>query len=152
MTTSLPPVARLLTLACPPNTAFDVFTTQTGQWWPNGFTASGARLADVVIEAEEGGRVYEVNDEGDTYDWGTVTVWEPKRRVVQSWTLGLDRSSVTEVELRFDGTADGCEVSFEHRGWRAGQTRDRAKFDAAGGWDVILDAYRSYAEKAAPSR
>jgi Activator of Hsp90 ATPase homolog 1-like protein len=138
----LPPVARTLSLSCSADTAFDVFTEQTGQWWPNGFTASGDRLADVVVEGKVGGRVYEMNDEGDTYDWGTVTVWEPKRRVVQSWTLGLDRSSVTEVELGFADDGDGC-----HLDGRTNQTRDRAKFDASGGWDVILDAYRLHAEK-----
>jgi Activator of Hsp90 ATPase homolog 1-like protein len=146
-TTMLPPVVRTLSLRCSPDTAFDVFTEQIGQWWPSGFTASGHNLADVVIEAKVGGRVYEVNNDGETYDWGAVTVWEPGRRVVQSWTLGLDRSSTTEVELRFSGEGDTCEVSFEHRGWRADQRRDRAKFDATGGWDVILDAYQLHAEK-----
>ncbi len=143
----LDPVARTLSLRCPADTAFVAFTEQTGQWWPSDFTASGRNLADVVIEGKEGGRVYEVNNAGETYDWGTVTVWEPKRRVVQSWTLGLGRDTVTEVELVFTGDGDGCEVRFEHRGWRADQGRERAKFDAAGGWDVILEDYRRYAAK-----
>jgi hypothetical protein len=65
----LDPVVRHLSLRCSSDTAFTVLTEQTGQWWPNDFSASGENLADVVIEPEEGGRVYEVNRDGGTYDW-----------------------------------------------------------------------------------
>jgi len=143
----LAPIVRTLALRCRRDAAFAAFTEHIGKWWPSGFTASGDKLADVVIEGKEGGRVYEVSKDGDEYGWGSVTAWDPGRRVVQSWTLALGGGRTTEVELLFSGDGDTCEVRFEHRGWSADQAADRSKFDAAGGWNVVLGAYRVYTEK-----
>ncbi len=53
------PVVRSLALRCPRSHAFTVFTERIGEWWPKAFTASGDKLANVVIESWEGGRMYE---------------------------------------------------------------------------------------------
>jgi uncharacterized protein YndB with AHSA1/START domain len=141
------PVVRKVSLRCPPESAFSLYTERIGQWWPRAFTASGDNLADVVIEGRVGGRVYESDAAGGAYDWGIVTAWEPGRRVVQSWTLGMRTGGPTEVEVRFSAEGDGgASVFLEHRGWGADQAGDRARFADDGGWTVVLDAYRRYAE------
>jgi hypothetical protein len=138
----LPPIVRRFALACPRERAFALFTAHIGAWWPRGFTASGDRLAGVTVEGRVGGRVFEVDTGGGEHDWGAVTAWEAGRRFAMSWTLAA--SHATELELCFTGEGDTCDVRLEHRGWRAGQV-ERAKFDAAGGWDVVLAAYRTFA-------
>jgi uncharacterized protein YndB with AHSA1/START domain len=140
------PVVRTLPLRCPRPHAFAVFTARIGEWWPAGFTASGDNLANVVIEGRPGGRVYEADRGGSQDDWGSVTAWEPDRRIVLTWTLGQRAGPPTVVDVLFAGDGDRCDVRLEHGGWTADQAADRARFDDAGGWNVVLDAYRAHAE------
>lgn len=140
------PVLREFAIRVSGDHAFAAFTEDIAKWWPNAFSASGANLASVVIEPMEGGRVYEVDTQGKEYDWGSVTIWEPGRGVVLTWTLGIGSTTATEVEASFSGDADGCLLRLEHRGAGADWAADRPKFDSSGGWDVVLGAYRSYAE------
>jgi|KBSMisStaDraftv2_1062788.scaffolds.fasta_scaffold2188919_1 hypothetical protein len=111
----------------------------------NAFTASGVNLANAVIETRDGGRVYEVDTQGKEYDWGSVRIWEPGHRVVLAWTLGISGADPTEVEVSFSGSSD-CVLRLEHRGTGPSWAADRPKFDSSGGWDVVLGAYRSFAE------
>jgi cytochrome P450 len=141
----LPPIVRTLSVPVPPERAFAAFAEHIGEWWDRNFTGSGDDFATAVIEPKEGGRVYEVNESGGEYGWGSVRVWQPSDRVALHWTLGLDGDADTEVEVSFTGAGDGSSVRFEHRGWASGQEHDRAKFDDPGGWDVLLSAYEEYA-------
>jgi uncharacterized protein YndB with AHSA1/START domain len=140
------PVDRELAIRCSSDRAFAIFTAQVGKWWPNEFTGSGVNLADAVIEPNVGGRVDEVNDHGGEYDWGSVRIWEPRHRVVLTWTLGLSSVTPTEVDAEISGDADACVMRLQHRGSGPDWAKDRPKFDSARGWDVVLGAYRSYAE------
>jgi uncharacterized protein YndB with AHSA1/START domain len=144
---ALAPIERRLTLRCGRAQAFAAFVADIGQWWPPGFSASGAQLASVVVEPRPGGRVYERDLDGHEFEWGTVRACEPGRQLVLSWTLALDSGAVTEVELAFADADAGCELRFCHRGWRAGQEAVRAKFDHDRGWNVGLAAYRQHAER-----
>jgi hypothetical protein len=119
---SLEPVVRDIPVKCDNDGAFQVFTDAIGAWWPPGFWAYGDDLAGVVVEGRVGGRVYEYANDGGEYDWGTVTAGEPGRRL------------------------EACRLRLEHRGWQPGQERDRERFADDGGWAVVLDAYRTYAE------
>jgi hypothetical protein len=143
---SLEPVVRTLPLPCSSATAFEAFTDEIGQWWDARFSASRDELAGVVMEARVGGRLYEVNADGNEYDWGTVTDREPDRRITFEWTLGLATGTTSALDVDFVGDGDVTEMRLEHGGWDEGQERDRAKFDDAGGWNTLLEAYRRYIE------
>jgi uncharacterized protein YndB with AHSA1/START domain len=146
---SLEPVVRDIPVKCDTEGAFEVFTDAIGAWWPPGFSASGDDLAGVVVEGRVGGRVYEYAHSGGEYDWGTVTAWEPGRRLVLAWTLGVRTAaaSPTQVEVRIvTDRPEACRLRLEHRGWQPGQEEDRKRFADDGGWAVVLDAYRTYAE------
>ncbi|WP_422768945.1 SRPBCC domain-containing protein [Plantactinospora sp. WMMC1484] len=132
-----------------PRRAFEAFTEDIGEWWDTNFTASGSDFATAVIEPQEGGRVYEVDEKGGEHGWGSVAAWEPYERVALRWTHGLDDEADTEVEVSFVADGTGSSVRFEHRGWSADQERDRDKFDDAGGWDVLLSAYEDHVTSAA---
>jgi uncharacterized protein YndB with AHSA1/START domain len=93
-----------------------------------------------VLEGRVGGRIFERTPDGQEWDWGEVTAWEPPARLVYLWHLKRDRAEATEVEIRFVSLAeDATRVDIEHRGWEVlgadGQTwRDRNM----GGWATLL--------------
>lgn len=51
-----------------------------------------------IVEQWPGGRAYETWDGGTQVGWGTVTAWEPPRRLVMTWAGTL---APTEVEFSF---------------------------------------------------
>lgn len=112
------PVHKVLTLACPPERAFEVFTSELATWWPldthGAFTADAA---SVVFELGEGGRIVETAKDGRENVWSTVSVWDPPKRVVFSWAPDTDKSVETEVEIRFAPDGDGTRFELIHRGW-----------------------------------
>jgi uncharacterized protein YndB with AHSA1/START domain len=49
---------------------------------------------------------------------GVVTAWEPPRRVVLRWRAANFRpDEETEVEMLFEPTRSGTNVTVTHRGW-----------------------------------
>lgn len=124
--------------------AFRIFTAETGTWWPvDRYSIGGEeRISGVVFEQAEGGRIYEVWDDGTQCDWATLLAWEPPHRFVMAWQPNKDRPAPTEVEVRFVAEADGTRVELEHRAWeRLGEQGAAAREGYAGGWDHTLDRY-----------
>jgi len=144
----LPPVVRTLLLHASAARAFAAFTTAIGCWWPREFSAGGEELADVVVECTPGGRMYEVDRAGRKHDWATVRDCRSPSQLVLAWGLGLDGVQRTELELRFSDQPAGSRLVLEHRGFQVGEESARGKFDAPGGWDVILDAFRRHLGRA----
>jgi uncharacterized protein YndB with AHSA1/START domain len=141
------PLRIAFDVACPPERAFEIWTRQTGMWWPTSHTVSGQPDVDVVIEPGVGGRIYERTPAGEEHDWGQVTAWDPPSRISYLWHLRQDRADATEVEIAFAATGQtGTRVSIEHRGWDAlggrgpGQ-RERNQH----GWDGLLPHFKSAA-------
>jgi uncharacterized protein YndB with AHSA1/START domain len=120
--------------------AFETWTSRIATWWPSDHTVSGDPKAVVVLEPRVGGRIYERSTLGLEHDWGTVTAWEPPRRLAYSWHLGRDPRDATDVEIRFVILDPGrARVEIEHRGWerlgeRAESWRDRNR----SGWEGLL--------------
>jgi len=63
-------------VVCPPERAFELWTTKTSMWWPTSHTVSARPDIEIVIELAVGGRIYERTPEGEEHDWGKVTAWE----------------------------------------------------------------------------
>ena len=133
----------------PVERTFRLFTEGIGQWWPlkEGFSFGGARAAGIFLEGREGGRFFERFTDGEEYDVGVVTAYEPPARIVFTWQP-KEWDAATEVEVRFSPDAGGTRVELEHRGWeragaRARELRDR--FD--GGWNRVLACFATYGEQ-----
>ncbi|MBB2923323.1 SRPBCC family protein [Cellulomonas cellasea] len=152
-TTTVDPIVRTLTVAAPPERAFDVFTAGMARWWKADYHLGEQPLVDVVVEPRAGGRWFERDAAGTECEWGHVIAWEPPGRVVLAWQVGadwaFDPALVTEIEVRFtaeDGPdgAPATRVDFEHRGLEAYGDRAaeiRASLGAPDGWAGLLDGF-----------
>ena len=149
MTTIAPaPVVKAVTVPCPPDRAFKLFTEGMGTWWLPSHSVAKSGQAQVVIEPKSGGAWYEIGKAGERCDWGRVLVWEPPGRLVLDWQLSadfaFDPALHTEVEVTFATAGTGTAVRLEHRllenyGQAAGQMAH--VFDSPNGWGGLLAAF-----------
>jgi uncharacterized protein YndB with AHSA1/START domain len=125
----------------PPAAAFRHFTADIGRWWPlkEGMSFGGDRADLLIFEGRVGGRFFERYSDGEEYEIGRVTAFDPPARVVFTWRQP-NWDAATEVEVRFAAEADGTRVTLEHRGWEAlGPAAPRGSYDK--GWDLPLSRF-----------
>ena len=134
------PISLAFELSCPPEHAFDVWTSRIAAWWPLDHTVTGEAGLSVVLEGRSGGRIFERTPRGDEHDWGEVTAWEPPARLGYLWHLRQDRARPTEVEIRFVPLPGSrTRVEIEHRGWeRLGDDAVVMRERNHGGWASLL--------------
>jgi uncharacterized protein YndB with AHSA1/START domain len=105
-----------------PARAFEAFTDEIAAWWQPGglfpITAGGdGRLA---FEPGEGGRLYTTLSDGEEFEIGRISVWEPGKRLAFEWRMAsFEPGQSTEVEVRFEPVGGETRVSIEHRAWDA---------------------------------
>ena len=147
---SIAPVRHSLEVNGPADRAFELFTSQMGQWWPGGRTPAANPAVDVVVEPRPGGRWYEVDVEGNETQWGTVVTWAPPHRLVLGWQLGQDwrfePDLLTEVEIAFVDVGNGRTlVSLEHRNLeRFGNYALERRNQVDSGWPARLADFRDF--------
>lgn len=137
------PVRKSITVPWKPAVAFRRFTEGIAQWWPlTSHGVSGSAEAGVTFEGRVGGRVYETAPDGTEHLWGTVTEWDPPRRVVFTWHPGRPVDTRQEVEVTFQLAGEGSRIDLVHSGWEHLGERAagiRANYDT--GWDLVLGRY-----------
>ena len=146
-------IRKTIDVKAPVDKAFSVFAAGMGQWWHKEHSiAQGTKQVDVVIEPRAGGRWYEVGDDGSEHQWGKVIAYDPPHRLVLAWQLNrdfdYDSELETTVEVRFEETADGTRVLFEHRDLeRMGEGTVELLEGMDGGWGMLLGLFKNAAEK-----
>ena len=146
-------IRKTIDVSVPVERAFAVFAARMGEWWHKEHSiAQGTTQVDVIIEPRDGGRWYEKGADGSEHPWGRVIAYEPPHRLVLAWQLTrdfvYDPDYETTVEVRFEGTADGTRVHFEHRDLeRMGADAVELLEGMDGGWGMLLDLYKSEAER-----
>jgi hypothetical protein len=139
-------VVREISVPLSPLRTFEMFTTRMTDFWPREHSIGGSPLAEVVIEARDGGRWFERGQDGSETQWGRVALWQPPRRVVLLWQIGADwkfhADFETEVDVSFtpDGP-DRTRLELRHRNLqRYGDNAEqmRAIFGDPGGWAGTL--------------
>src|SRR4029077_1240327 len=78
----LEPVRTEITVPLAPDQAFELFTAGLDKWWLRSHHIGEAPLRQCVLEGREGGRWYEIGEDGSECDWGRVLAWEPPTRLV----------------------------------------------------------------------
>jgi uncharacterized protein YndB with AHSA1/START domain len=126
-----------------PAQAFSLFTEGINEWWPldEGFTYAGDRFSEIHLEPLVGGRFFERFRDGEEFDVGRVTFWEPPNRVVFTWR---DPKWVadTEVEVTFHSHGDGTTLVLTHRGFeRVGDNWEYYVGRWSSGWPRVLAAF-----------
>jgi uncharacterized protein YndB with AHSA1/START domain len=147
-TESTSPITYEYSLGCSAERAFDTYTGRIGEWWDPRYTANAETLQAVTIEPRVGGRVYATHSDMGKDDWGEVTVWEPGRRLVHTFTLAQDAENPSEVAVEFaphdgQGAGTGCTARFAHGGWTEANAVVRKKFSD---WPVMLDRFVALAD------
>jgi uncharacterized protein YndB with AHSA1/START domain len=118
-------------------------------WWPPAHTVTHDPSTRVVFEPRMGGRIYERTPSGQEVEWGSITAWEPPRRLVYQWHIATDRASATEVvEIAFIDLGERTRVEIEHRGWeRLGDRGTTWRETNRAGWDGVLPDYTIACER-----
>jgi len=151
------PIRRSVQVRCSVGTAFRVFTTEMGAWWPLGRFSRAADREDgteaerVVLEPWVGGRLFEVMSDGREGSWGTVLAWDPPHRLTLAWKPNDTPSPATELDVEFIEQDDGTtRVDLEHRGWeRLGARAREGRESYLGGWPTTFDVLFAEAANAA---
>ena len=146
-----------ISVHAPVERAFAVFTQDFDRVKPREHNMLGVDIAETVLEARPGGRIYDRGVDGSECHWARVLAYEPPHRLVFSWDVGptwqveTDPDRTSEVEIRF--IAEGPErtrVELEHRhlerhgdGWEG--LRDGVR--AREGWPLYLQRYAALLQR-----
>jgi uncharacterized protein YndB with AHSA1/START domain len=144
-----PPIRKSVIVSATPEKAFRRFTAEMSAWWPLASHSVGQREAEsVTMEGRPGGRIVERIRGGRECVWGTITVWDPPRRVAFTWHPGDDPARAQDVEVRFTPQGEGAgekastRVELEHSGFeRLGALAKRAHRGYPIGWTYVLGLY-----------
>ena len=144
----LEPLRKSVRVACGVETAFELFTSRIGQWWPlqAGYSVFGDESATCIMEPEAGGSISEIAKDGRRSVWGRIVEWNPPHGLSFTWFPGRTEDTAQTVELRFTPDGGGTRLDLEHRDWqtlgtKAAETRD----GYSGGWEFVLGSYRTFA-------
>jgi len=144
---TIAPINLSVDVKAPPERAFELFARDIGRWWPVGRTVAKSSHVDVVIEAQSGGRWFEVDADGVETQWGKVIAWDPPGRLLLGWH---DPDFVTELELSFTPKDGGTRVTLEHRDLqRFGADADKLAGQLGGGWPNFVRLFAEYADNQA---
>jgi len=105
------PIRQSVHVDCPLEEAFRLFTERFGDWWPDG------EASEREIEPWTDGKIIERTESGEERDWGTVTAWEPPKRLAFTWHPESGADGASSVEVEFTVEADGTRVTVTHSDW-----------------------------------
>jgi activator of HSP90 ATPase len=142
-------------LPADPMRAFEAFTREISSWWrPDALFQITARGdGELAFEPGVGGRLITRLNDGETFEIGRISVWEPGKHLVFGWRqASFSPAQSTEVEVRFEPVGNETRVSIEHRAWDTIPQRHVARHGfpeqvtlqrAAAWWRVSLCALRA---------
>ena len=135
-----PPLRKTITVGWDPARAFRRFTEETATWWPLRSHSVGQERAEaVVFEGRAGGRIVEKIRGGQECVWGTITTWDPPRRVTFTWHPGGTPQQATQVDVSFEPVAGGTRLVLVHSNWEAlGPLAKVARRGYPIGWAYVL--------------
>jgi uncharacterized protein YndB with AHSA1/START domain len=142
-TAPVPPVRRGVSVSWSPEAAFHRFTADFATWWPRATHSIGGRkVKHLLFECRVGGGIIEELNDGRRYQWGTVTDFEPPRRVAFTWHPSREPHEAQDVEVTFVPEGSGTRVELVSTGWeRLGVKGRRMQKGYSIGWGAVLSAY-----------
>ncbi|HLD94618.1 MAG TPA: SRPBCC domain-containing protein [Anaerolineales bacterium] len=127
---------------------FEAFVNHIGEWWPfkgkfsYSFAPESTQPKLIQFEARTGGRFYETFANGEQYEIGTITAWQPPDQLSFTWK-GEEYKAPTLVEVQFTQAEDQTKITLTHSGWEAAGLPDYAESYGVG-WEEILGNLSSW--------
>ncbi|WP_448699546.1 SRPBCC family protein [Mucilaginibacter sp. AW1-3] len=151
MTTTIESIKKELLVEASQETAFNVFTSKMGAWWPKTHHVGSCPMIELILESKPNGRWYSTHEDGSEVNVGHILVWDPYGRLVLNWQINgdfkYDAALTTEVEVRF--IAEGpkrTKVIMEHRDLdKLGGGKAIGSMDE--GWGMIMNLYKDLADQ-----
>jgi uncharacterized protein YndB with AHSA1/START domain len=146
-TIRIAPVRKVVVVEASAERAFAFFTGRMDSWWPKEHVSGTVPFREMILEPREGGRWWAWLADGTEFQIGRVLTWEPDRRLVLTWELGLKGKATpedaSEVEIKFVAEAPRrTRVELEHRNFeRLGEAGTATQQNVGTGWTPVLDAY-----------
>jgi uncharacterized protein YndB with AHSA1/START domain len=110
-----------IVVAVGPDRAFEAFTAEIDNWWKKDspFWMDRERRRGLRFEPYVGGRFIEVyDDDGEGYEIGRITTWDPGRRLAYTWRQSdWPEDAITDVEVTFEPVDGGTRVRMRQTGW-----------------------------------
>lgn len=103
-----------------PLRTFQAFTDEIALWWQPSTLFRLTPQGDGRLAFEPGvdGRLLTRLANGEEFEIGRISIWEPGRRLIFTWRpASFTPEQSTEVEVRFEGVGDETRISIEHRAW-----------------------------------
>jgi uncharacterized protein YndB with AHSA1/START domain len=132
---AIPPIHREIVVKADPAVAFEVFTDRIGSWWPLAEHSVHGAASTVGFEDRE---IVEVSADGQRAIWGTVTEWQPGRRIAFTWHPGSVAEKASRVTVSFTPTDDQTLVTLVHEGWEVYSDPAAARAEYDEGWPKVL--------------
>jgi uncharacterized protein YndB with AHSA1/START domain len=153
MTPSDSSVSKSVTVRCPVEHAWTVFTQRFDLWWPKNHKIGKADFATAIVEERDGGRWYQRGVDGSECEWGRVLVYRAPKKLVLAWHIDVsysydpDPAHASRVEVTFHDLGDGktrvdmvhSELEKHGAGWQ------KLRESLARGWSAIFDGYAKVA-------
>ena len=137
----LPPIHREILVDAPPDTAFAVFTSKIGDWWP--LAELSVFGAGATVGFEDGALV-ERSPDGHSAEWGQVTSWLPPGEFSMTWHPGRDTLAASQITVTFRAAGDQTLVVLEHAGWDVFADPAAARAEYEHGWLEVLRLYQAF--------
>lgn len=147
-------VNREVTVAGPPERAFDLFTKRMAEWWPAEHHLATSPVVTMTVEPEVGGRLYDTCEDGSESVWGRVVEWDPPAcftfawMITGTWQLETDVEKASRVTVTFTAEGDRTRVAVVHKDfWRMGEGGPgmAEAVGAAEGWGSGLARFAEFA-------
>ena len=130
-------IRKSITVAVPPEHAYDVFVNRMKEWWP---LATHSQAEEQVVDARViDGVLVEVREDGSTFDWGDVVEADPPNRFVVNWRVNPERAPTT-LAITFTAADGGTRVDLVHSGWDDAE----ASANYTTGWDGVLGRFSAH--------
>jgi uncharacterized protein YndB with AHSA1/START domain/uncharacterized protein YciI len=134
----VPPIRREVRVDADPATAFEVFTSGIGQWWPlDSYSVYGSGGSVNFVNGE----LIERSATGEVAAWGTVTKWDPPSVLAFTWHPGSDEHRASRVEVTFTPLDSQTLIILEHAGWEVFDDPEGARDEYDHGWPRVLHRY-----------
>ena len=144
-----------------PEDAFRIFTEEIDGWWRSGMKYRLGKNRSVIhLEPKLGGRLFETfhapSGAEKVLETGVITTWDPPNRVVFDWRASnFEPNEKTEVDVTFEPSRSGTNVTVVHRGWskirpdhpaRHGEGMSEFTRSLASWWGDLMTSFRMTTE------